>query len=105
MVRGEVFELAAPRSAKGSEQRGRRFGVVVQADELLVLSTMLVAPTSRTAVAQPFRPAVSIGGERTRVLLEQTTAVAHERLGRSLGVLSPGEQRLVDDALVLVFAL
>lgn len=48
---------------------------------------------------------MSIGGERTRVLLEQTTAVAYERLGRSLGVLSPGEQRLVDDALVLVFAL
>ena len=105
MVRGEVFELAAPRTAKGAEQRGRRFGVVVQADELLVLSTVLVAPTSRSANAQPFRPAITVGGQRTRVLLEQTTAVSLERLGRSLGVLSPDEQHLVDEALVLVLAL
>jgi mRNA interferase MazF len=41
MVRGEVFRLRAPR---GAEQRGARFAVVVQADELLALSTVLVAP-------------------------------------------------------------
>ena len=51
MVRGEVFRLPAPRGARGHEQRGARFAVVVQADEFLDLSTVLVSPTS--ASAQP----------------------------------------------------
>jgi hypothetical protein len=36
MVRGELFRLPAPRSARGHE-RGARFAVVVQADEFLGL--------------------------------------------------------------------
>jgi mRNA interferase MazF len=45
MVRGEVVRVAAPRRARGHEQRGARPGVVVQADELLDLSTVLIAST------------------------------------------------------------
>jgi len=40
MVRGEVFRLPPPKSARGHEQRGARFAVVVQADEFLGLSTL-----------------------------------------------------------------
>ena len=50
MVRGEVFRLRLPRGVRGSEQRGARYAVVVQADELLALSTVLVSPTSVAAI-------------------------------------------------------
>ena len=105
MVRGEVVRLRTPRGTRSSEQRGVRFGVVVQADELLALSTVLVAPTSASAPPRTFRPAISIDGSRTRVLVEQTTAVATDRLGDSAGRLDASELRDVDTALTLVFGL
>ena len=105
MVRGEVFRLRDPRGTRGSEQRGARFAVVVQADELLALSTVLVAPTSTAATARSFRPTFELQGSATRVLVEQTTAVATDRLGESVGRLSASELRDVDTALALVFGL
>ena len=105
MVRGEVRRLRFPRDRRGSEQRGERFAVVVQADELLALSTVLVAPTSRSAPARSFRPLIEVRGEATRVLVEQTTAVSTERLGDSSGRLTAQELRAVDEALALVLGL
>lgn len=97
--------LRSPRTARGHEQRGERFGVVVQADELLDLSTVLVAPTSTRAREASFRPEVEIGGERTRVLVEQVTAVDPSRLGASQGFLGYEELRAVDGALALALGL
>jgi mRNA interferase MazF len=105
VVRGEVFRLRAPRGARRTEQQGARFAIVVQADELLALSTVLVSPTSRSAPARSFRPTIELDGARTRVLVEQTTAIAPERLGQSVGRLSAVELRDVDSALELVFGL
>ncbi len=105
MVRGEVFRLRVPRGTRGSEQRGARYAVVVQADELLALSTVLVSPTSTTAPPRSFRPTIDLRGLTTRVLVEQTTAVSPERLGESVGRLSVSELRDLDAALGLVFGL
>jgi mRNA interferase MazF len=105
MVRGEVFRLPAPKGARGHEQRGARYGVVVQADELMALSTTLVAPTSTGARPATFRPTIEIGGTETRVLVEQTTVVDPQRLGRSAGRLEADELRAVDEALALVLGL
>ena len=105
MVRGEVFRLRVPRSARGSEQRGARYAVVVQADELLALSTVLVSPTSTAAPPRTFRPTIELGGTPTRVLVEQTTAVTPDRLGESVGRLSASELRDLDSALALVLGL
>lgn len=105
MVRGEVLRMRAARGTRGGEQRGTRFAVVVQADELLALSTVLVAPTSRSAPPRSFRPAITLMGQTTRVLVEQTTAVAAERLGDSVGRLDAGELRDLDAALAVVFGL
>ena len=105
MVRGEIFRLRVPRTARGSEQRGARCAVVVQADELLALSTVLVAPTSTSAPPRSFRPMVDIAGTATRVLVEQTTAVTPDRLGDSVGRLSAPELRDVDAALAIVLSL
>jgi mRNA interferase MazF len=105
MVRGEVFRLPAPRSARGREQRGARYAVVVQADEFLHLSTTLVAPTSTSAAPATFRPVISINREDTRVLVEQTTVVDPRRLGRSAGRLEVSELLAVDEALALILGL
>jgi mRNA interferase MazF len=105
VIRGEVFRLRVPRGTRGSEQRRARYAVVVQADELLALSTVLVSPTSTAAPPRSFRPTIDLHGSSTRVLVEQTTAVSPERLGKSAGRLSASELRDLDTALALVLGL
>jgi len=82
-----------------------RYAVVIQADELLELSTVLVAPTSTRALPATFRPRVEIEGGETRVLVEQTTVVDPRRLGGSAGRLTPDELGAVDEALTVVLGL
>ena len=103
-MRGEVYRLRAPRQARGHEQTGDRYAVVVQSDAL-PLSTWLVAPTSSSARAASFRPEVVVVGKSTRVLAEQTAAVDPSRLGEPVGHLSFDELRRVDAALRLVLEL
>jgi mRNA interferase MazF len=79
--------------------------VIVQADELLGLSTVVIAPTSRSAAPATFRPEVEVAGERTRIMVEQLRAVDLERLGDSAGRLTARELRAVDEALELVLGL
>jgi mRNA interferase MazF len=105
MVRGEVVRLVAPRRARGHEQRGARPGVVVQADELLDLSTVLIAPTSRSAAAATFRPTIDVAGTQTRVLIDQLRVVDAQAVKGGLGHLTHGEMAAVDDALALVVGL
>jgi mRNA interferase MazF len=105
VIRGQVFRLRPHRGARGHEQRGGRYAVVVQADEFLDLSTTLVAPTSASAAPASFRPTVTLDDRDTRVLVEQTTVVDPQRLGRSAGRLEAAEMRAVDEALALILAL
>jgi mRNA interferase MazF len=97
--------LPPRRGTRGHEQRGARFAVIVQADEFLDLSTTLVAPTSISARAASFRPTIIVERRETRVIVEQTTVVDPQRLGRSAGRLEPTELRAVDDALTLILGL
>jgi mRNA interferase MazF len=103
--RGEIFALPSPRRARGHEQQGRRYGVVVQNDALLALSTVVVAPTSSSARPATFRPEIEVDGASTRVLVEQLSAVDASRLGESVGYLQHGEMREVDRALSVVLGL
>ncbi|HEV8055337.1 MAG TPA: type II toxin-antitoxin system PemK/MazF family toxin [Nocardioidaceae bacterium] len=103
-MRGDVHRLRAPRGARGSEQRGDRYAVVVQSDDLL-LSTILVAPTSRSAQPRIFRPTIALGDELTQVLVEQTAAVAPERLGDLVGHVNRHELDEISKALRLALEL
>jgi mRNA interferase MazF len=103
-VRGDIHRLRAPRDSQGSEQRGKRFAVIVQSDDLM-LSTVLVAPTSTSAAPRIFRPTITIDDEETQVLVEQTAAVAPERLGEFVGRVSFEELASINDALRLAFEL
>ena len=104
MHRGDIFALRLPKGV-GHEQRGRRFGVVVQSDAFLPRSVVLVAPTSTSAKAASFRPEIEVEGTRTRVLVEQIGAVDLQRLGGLAGRLSPEELWGVDSALLTVLGL
>jgi len=89
----------------GNEQHGDRYAVVVQADEFLPRSVVIVAPTSRSARPASFRPEAEIAGETTRVLVEQIGAVDAERLGGLAGHLTPEELWGVDEALLAILGL
>src|SRR3954451_18010711 len=104
MTRGDVFRVRIPKR-RGHEQHGPRYAVIVQAEELLGLSTAIVAPMSRSAAPATFRPQVRVAGEATRVLVEQLRAVDVERLREHAGRLGPEEMRSVDAAMELVLAL
>lgn len=104
-MRGDLYRLKAPRDARGHEQAGVRFAVVVQSDDL-PLSTWLVAPTSTGRRPASFRPEIEINGVRTLVMVEQVTVIDPEaRLGEFAGRLSSAELREVDVALRAVLAL
>ena len=103
-MRGDIHHLRGPRGARGSEQRGERYAVIVQSDDLL-LSTVLVVPTSRSAPPRIFRPTITIGDEPTQVLTEQTAAVAPERLGDLVGHVSLDDMQQIEAAMRLTLAL
>jgi mRNA interferase MazF len=97
VTRGDVVRLKPDRRARPC--------VVLHADELAPLSTVIVAPTSTAARAASFRPLVVAGAGPTRVLVEQLRAVDAARLGRVVGHLTLEELRAVERALRLVLDL
>ena len=105
MRRGDVHALGPAPRARGHEQHGRRYAVIVQTDFLSELSTVVVAPTSTSALPTVFRPEVEVGGHRTLVLTEQIRALDRSRLGRRVGTLAETELRAIDDALKVVSGL
>jgi mRNA interferase MazF len=101
VVRGDIHAITMPRG-RGRVQHGRRYAVIVQADELLTLSTVIICPTSTSAPAASFHPEIELGGKRTKVLCEILGAVDARNLGEQVGHLSYDELRTVDDRLALV---
>jgi mRNA interferase MazF len=104
VVRGDVHRIKLP-GKRGHVQEGRRYAVVVQADDLLALSTVVVCPTSRSAFAASFHPEVVIEDRPTQVLCEMVGAVDARMLGKRAGHLTHDELRNVEDALLLVLDL
>ncbi len=104
MRRGDVFELRLPKGV-GHEQRGKRYGVVVQSDAMLPRSVVLVAPASMSARAASFRPQITIDRNETHVLVEHVGAVDDSRLGDLVGHVTPEELWGIDEALLTVFGL
>jgi mRNA interferase MazF len=104
VVRGDVHAITLPRR-RGRVQHGRRYAVIVQADDLLALSTVVVCPTSSSTPPASFHPEIQIGGEQTRVMCEMVGAVDARALGEQAANLTLDEMRSVDDALLLVLGL
>lgn len=104
-MRGDIYQLKANPDARGHEQRGPRYAVILQSDALLT-STVIAAPTSASARPAAHRPEIRIGEQLTRVLVEQVQAVDPEkRFGSRAGRLGRDEIEEVDEALKRVLAL
>jgi mRNA interferase MazF len=104
VVRGDVHEITLP-ARRGHVQRGRRYAVVVQADDLLSLSTVVMCPTSRSAFPASFHPEITVLDHPTQVLCEMVGAVDARALGKHVGHLAHDEMQAVEDALQLVLDL
>jgi mRNA interferase MazF len=104
VVRGDVHAIRLPRG-RGRVQHGRRYAVIVQADDLLALSTVVVCPTSTSAPPASFHPEVGLADERALVLCEMVGAVDARALGDRVGHLGYEELRSLDEALLLVLGL
>ena len=103
-MRGDLYRLRPAKDAAGHEQRGPRYAVAIQSDAIL-LSTLIVAPTSTSAQAAVFRPEIDMDGTRTRVLVDQMRAVDASRLGDFAGRLDAAETREVDRAVRLILGV
>jgi len=79
--------------------------VIVQTDDLLALSTLVICPTSTSAPPASFHPEIDLDGEPTRVLCEMIGAIDARNLGHQVAHLGYDELRAVDDALLLVLGL
>lgn len=104
MTRGDLYRVRLGRG-RGHEQAGTRYGVVVQADEFLSRSMVIIAPTSTRAFPATFRPEITISGVTTRVMADQLRSVDVERFGKRVRRLTREEMREVDDALRIVLDL
>lgn len=90
---------------RGHVQEGHRFAVIVQADDLLALSTVVICPTSRAAFPASFHPEVIVAAQSTQVLCEMVGAIDTRALGEPIGHLTQDELRSIEDALLLVLDL
>jgi mRNA interferase MazF len=104
VVRGDVHAIKLPRR-RGRVQHGPRYAVVVQADDLLALSTTVICPTSSSTPPATFHPEIVLKDQPTRVLCEMVGAVDATHLGDLVGHLSLDELGSIDDALGLVLDL
>jgi mRNA interferase MazF len=104
VIRGDVHAITLPRR-RGHTQHGRRYAVIVQADDLLALSTVIICPTSTSAPPATFHPEITLGDEPTRVLCEMVGAIDEGSLGHQVANLALDEIKAVDDAVELVLDL
>jgi mRNA interferase MazF len=105
--RGEAYRLKHSTLTRGHEQRGDRYAVVVQNDEIWHTSTILIVPTSTKVFETDVHiPLEKIAGGATYALCEQLMAVdPNQRLGEYVGYVSLGEEKLIDDSLRLLLDL
>ena len=73
MIRGAVYRIDLGQ-ARGHEQRGKRFGLVVSPSDS-PLSVVTVVPTSTSAGPSIHRPELEIAGRLTRLLIDQIRSI------------------------------
>lgn len=105
-MRGEVYRLRRPRDARGHEQGGERFAVIVMATRYAHLSQWLVVPTSTRAQEAGFRPRIEVGGTATLALCDALVAIDPvTRLCEQVDYLSARALAEIDEALLMLLDL
>ncbi len=104
IFRGAIYEIKALPGARGHEQQGRRYAVIIQSDRF-ASSTLIVAMTSTSAGPAVYRPEIEFDGTKSRILVDQIYTVTPERLGDFKGSLEGNELAALDRALMLKLGL
>ncbi|WP_282697015.1 type II toxin-antitoxin system PemK/MazF family toxin [Streptomyces sp. CC208A] len=104
IFRGALYELRAMPGARGHEQQGHRYAVVIQSDRFAT-TAVTVALTSASAGHAVYRPEIELDGKTTRILTDQIHTVDPSRLGDFKGALDADELRDLDRALMLKLGL
>jgi mRNA interferase MazF len=73
VIRGAVYRIDLGRP-RGHEQGGRRLGLVLSPSDS-PLSVVTVIPTSTSAGPSVYRPDLEIGGQATRMLVDQIRSI------------------------------
>lgn len=97
MIRGVVYQVDLG-PARGHEQRGRRYALVVSPSDS-PLSAVTVVPTSTSAGAGIHRPEMKIAGRTTRFLVDRVRTVDVDDIGEPVDHLSRDELAQVEHAL------
>lgn len=104
VARGEIW-LVNLDPTVGSEIRKSRPCVVISPVEMHNhLRTAIVAPMTTKSRTAPFRIAVTHGGKKGLILLDQIRAVDKSRLVKKMGMVSPKILAVTLDTLQEVFA-
>ena len=98
MIRGVVHQIDLG-EARGHEQRGRRYGLVVSPSDM-PWTVATVIPTSTSAQPAVFRPEIEVAGLSTRLLVDQIRSIDTAYIGDPVEVLDPISMSEVSDALV-----
>jgi mRNA interferase MazF len=104
VARGDIW-LVNLDPTVGSEIRKSRPCVVVSPPEMHEhLRTVIVAPMTTKSWPAPFRIALSHGGQRGLILLDQVRAVDKARLAKKLGMVSARTLATTLNTLQEIFA-
>ena len=105
VARGEIWLVTLDPSV-GSEIRKARPCVVVSPAEMNEwLRTVIVVPMTTKSRQAPFRVALTHGGKKGLMLLDQMRAVDKQRLARKLGLVPARTLNLALETLRATFAL
>jgi mRNA interferase MazF len=105
VIRGAVYRVDLGEAKRGHEQRGRRLGLVISPSSM-PWSVVTVIPTSTTAQAAVFRPALEINGQETRLLVDQIRTIDTDYLiGDPVHYLERDELADVEHALARYLGL
>lgn len=74
MIRGALYRVDLG-AARGHEQGGHRYGVVLAPATAVAWSVVIVVPTSTRAQPARFRPQLELLGQPTVLLVDQMRAV------------------------------
>lgn len=104
IFRGAIYQIKALPGARGNEQHGDRYAVIIQSDRF-ASSTVTVALTSTRAGPAIYRPEIELNGTKTRVLTDQIHSVSPDRLGEFAGTPDGTELAELDRAVLLKLGL
>ncbi len=105
MIRGAVYRVDLGDAKRGHEQRGRRSGLVLSPSSM-PWSVATIVPTSTSAQAAVFRPALEVAGQMTLFLADQIRTVDVSYLhGDPVAYLDRAEMAQIEHAVIRYLGL